>query len=310
MINVIRITLAVAIFPMTIYQKLNEIHELKAAKPTGNTVNIGKHSLHAVVRREGKPIVVFDSGLGSFSLEWDGILHELSSHATTVAYDRAGYGWSHRNKGQATSNEIVENLRILLKRLGLEPPYILVGHSFGGLNMRLYALLYPEEVTGLVLIDPTNEFRFLPQYINEERRRQHKQTLSQYKLGHLFSLLGAARLINRPVWSRAMPRNYIGLGYRAQSFEALYKEYLNITKSCQAVNDKRIEKDLPIVLLTAGQMGENWKEDQNKMKKLFAKSKHIVVEDSSHHIHHERPEIVIHAIKEMIRSTQEEDGGI
>lgn len=298
-LNLIRSALAGMFFPFSIYQKIKEVSDLKKLPQQGQLVNVGKHTLNAVVQGEGDDTVVFDSGLGSFSLEWNHIQQQLSHDAVTVAYDRAGYGWSHKNKGTATSFEIVEDLRKLLKELKLEPPYLLVGHSFGGLNMRLFAQLYPEEVSGLVMVDATNEYRFLPEYVGEERQFYHR-ALNQYRLGYLFSVIGMTRLIKRPVWNRYVPIQYQRLGYRIHAYEALFKEYKNIVSSCHMVKDQEINPDIPIIILTAGQMDRSWKMDQTKLKNLSMNCKQIVVEDSYHNIHAERPDVVIHAIKELL----------
>nr|WP_275259488.1 alpha/beta hydrolase [Paenibacillus pinistramenti] len=256
--------------------------------------------MHAVVQGEADQTVVFDSGLGSCSLDWSHIQSELSKHAATVAYDRAGYGWSYKNRGSATSKEIVEDLRDLLKQLNLEPSYILVGHSFGGLNMRLFAQLYPKEVSGLILVDSTNEYQFLPEYIDERWRREYTRYLKSYRLGYLFSIPGITRFINRPVWNRSLPLTFKPLGFRRNAYEALYKKYMSIIVSCRMVKDQGINKDIPITVLTAGKMNESWKEGQQKLTKLSPNTRQIIAQDSYHNIHFEHPEIVVKAVMEIL----------
>ena len=298
--KVLRRTVAFILFPLTIFQKFKELNELKRLQPKGVFSVTGKHRVHVNIQGAGKQTVVFDSGLGSFSLEWEYIQQALADYATTFSYDRAGYGWSGKNLGAGTSIEIVEDLRNSLNQLGVKPPYILVGHSFGGLNMRLYAQLYPNEVSSLLLIDSTNEYRFLPEYMDDERQRQFKRTLKEYKLGYILSVLGVTRLIKRPVWNKRLPSRYISLGYRTDAYEAIYKEYLSMKSSCYTVNNKTIDSSIPICILSAGKMNESWRSDQLKLKNISENCRHIVIEDSFHNIHLEKPNEVIKTIKELM----------
>lgn len=302
MIKIIRGTLAGVLFPFSIYQKLKEVSDSKKINHNGQLVKVGRHTLHADIQGTGNQTVVFDSGLGCFSLEWSYIQQQLSDVATTVSYDRAGYGWSKRNKGNATSNEIVNDLRELLKCLKLKPPYLLVGHSFGGINMRLYAQLYPNEVSGLILIDPTNEYRFSPEYIDEEKRLHYKHYLNEYRLGFLFSTLGITRLVKRPVYNKRLPIEFQSLGYRVHAYEAIYKEYRGIIQSCDAIKGETIDKEIPIVILSADKMNASWLSDQARLKELSINCRQIIVENSNHNIHFERPDIILDIIKGLIKS--------
>lgn len=300
MINIVRTSLAILLFPLTILQRIKENKEIKRINQIGRLYQVGSRKLHINVQGIGNRTVVFDSGLGSFSLDWKHIQNELSKDAVTVAYDRAGYGWSQRANHNSTSKDCVEDLRELLQQAGLKPPYLLVGHSYGGLNMRLYAQTYPDEVSGLLLIDPTSEFRFLPEYIDNERQHQYLNTLKQYKLGYILSVIGITRLIKRPVWNRYLPKEYIALGFRNTAYEAIYKEYINIESSCRQAANRSIDARIPVMILSAGKMNEAWKNDQVELSKLLLNCKHIYINDSFHNIHLERPDTVVNSIRELM----------
>ena len=122
--------------------------------PTGMMVDVGSHSLHAVVAGQGAPPVVFDGGIGARSDEYRQLQERIAAVTTTVVYDRAGYGASEVGPLPRDSRTEVEELRRLLAALELRGPYVLVGHSLGGLNVEVYASLHPEEVAGLVMLDP------------------------------------------------------------------------------------------------------------------------------------------------------------
>ncbi len=106
---------------------------------------------------EGEVTVIFESGLGNGMNSWDPVIDPISSFATTFVYDRPGYGRSRSVSVRSrTGLDSVERLRTLLARSNLEPPYVLVGHSMGGLYMQLFARLHPDEVVGVVLVDSTS----------------------------------------------------------------------------------------------------------------------------------------------------------
>jgi pimeloyl-ACP methyl ester carboxylesterase len=122
--------------------------------PADRTIDIGSHSLHAVVVGGGSPVVVFDGGIGARCEEYRKLQDRIAATTAVVTYDRAGYGSSEVGPLPRDSRSEVEELRTLLTRLKISPPYILVGHSLGGLNVQVYARLHPEEVAGMVLLDP------------------------------------------------------------------------------------------------------------------------------------------------------------
>lgn len=102
----------------------------------------------------GDTTVVFESGLGNDWTSWQLVANEVAKQARVFAYSRPGYGDSEASDAPRDAAQIVEDLRALLARHGYAPPYVLVGHSFGGTYMELFAKKYPEEVAGLVLVDP------------------------------------------------------------------------------------------------------------------------------------------------------------
>lgn len=124
----------------------------------GLCVDVGGYHLYAQVFGKLAPTVIFDSGSGDDSTVWSAVAPEVSKFSRVVIYDRAGLGKSDQQPGIGlnTSQVVVDALRRLLKKEHIKPPYILVGHSAGGLNMQLFAQKYPEEIAGMVLIDSSS----------------------------------------------------------------------------------------------------------------------------------------------------------
>lgn len=121
----------------------------------GRWVTIGRgHSLYILEKGSGGPTVLFEAGIAATNLNWFHIQETVSRFTGTVSYDRSGLGWSSPCRTVRTPGNIAVELRDMLQCARIKPPYILVGHSFGGLVMHRYALLYPEHVAGVVLLDP------------------------------------------------------------------------------------------------------------------------------------------------------------
>ncbi|MCG8636466.1 MAG: alpha/beta hydrolase [Desulfobacterales bacterium] len=139
-----------------IYQNTATCLDIRRFPPSGQFVDMDGYTLHFKKSGKGRFTVVFDSGMGASHLAWEKVIPEIGKVAGVFAYDRAGLGWSEKSPLPRTSERIVEELHRLLKLSHTPGPYILVGHSFGGLNMQLYAATYPGEVAGLVLIDSSH----------------------------------------------------------------------------------------------------------------------------------------------------------
>jgi pimeloyl-ACP methyl ester carboxylesterase len=124
--------------------------------PPGELVDVSGHSLHLNCVGEGSPTVILESGSGANSTAWANIQPEAADTTRVCAYDRAGTGWSEPGPGPGDPQQIAGELHTLLGNAGIDGPYILVGHSFGGLYVRMYAYQYPNEVEGMVLVDSSH----------------------------------------------------------------------------------------------------------------------------------------------------------
>lgn len=120
-------------------------------------VQVDGHTLRMLVAGSGSPTVVFENGYAAPLETWGRVQPEVNRFARTVAYDRAGFGWSEPGPLPRDGRRVAGELHAALERASVPPPYILVGHSFGALFVRVFAGMYPEEVAGLVLVDPTHE---------------------------------------------------------------------------------------------------------------------------------------------------------
>ncbi len=141
-----------------VYEQIGEWRDRRDFPQIGRSVDIGGRSLNLYCSGTGSPTVVFDSGSGLPGYSWILVQPEVAKHTRACWYDRAGYGWSDPATGTRTSADIAEGLHKLLHTAGVQPPYVLVGHSFGGFNVRVFANRNRDEVAGMVLVDSADEF--------------------------------------------------------------------------------------------------------------------------------------------------------
>jgi len=128
-----------------------------ASQMRGELIDVGGHLLHLFCQGDGLPVVVLDAGLGGASSDWWKVQPALAKTNRTCIYERAGYGESDSGPLPRTSARIAAELRTLLLRAAVPPPYLLVGHSFGGFNVRMFASLFPDASAGIVLVDSPHE---------------------------------------------------------------------------------------------------------------------------------------------------------
>src|SRR5215210_8856488 len=136
-----------------IYQAIATELAERAYPPPGEMVGVGGYRLHINCVGQGSPTVLLDSGMGMFSAQWVRVQREVSGTTRVCAYDRAGMGWSEMGPDPRDAKQVSSELHALLGGAGIEGPYVLVGHSFGGLYMQTYAARYPDEVAGVTLVD-------------------------------------------------------------------------------------------------------------------------------------------------------------
>src|SRR6266581_4367311 len=153
------ILLVLAVVAGVVYQGITSAVDASMYPPPGRLVDVSGYRLHIHCTGSGGPgpAIILDAGNGGSSLDWSLVQPGVATFTRVCSYDRAGYGWSESGPTPRSSGRIVRELHTLLVNTGVPGPYVLVGHSFGGLNMRLYAYTYPQEVAGLVLVDSSHE---------------------------------------------------------------------------------------------------------------------------------------------------------
>jgi pimeloyl-ACP methyl ester carboxylesterase len=177
------------------YETVASTLDRRAFPAPGALVDVGGHQLHLSCTGQGSPTVILETGLGSSSSAWALVQPAVASSARTCAYDRAGSGWSQPGPEPRDARRISTELHTLLQNAGIAGPYVLVGHSNGGLYSRMYASMYPTEVGGVVLVEatPSDLLARLPA-VRADLVNVHQQATTAEWLARF----GLARLILAP----------------------------------------------------------------------------------------------------------------
>jgi Predicted hydrolases or acyltransferases (alpha/beta hydrolase superfamily) len=284
--------------------------------PPGQLVDIGGYRLHLHCVGQGRPAIIMDAGANDFSVQWVTVQAEVSKSSRACSYDRAGFGWSDASPYPRTSDTMIGELHTLLENAKVEGPYVLVGHSFGGMNMRLFAHRFPKEVMGMVLVDPAHEALTLRvpalQRLTQQAAGQFRTLSTLSSLG--FIALSPERIPDRGLSGTALAR-YRAILATTHYFDAAIAETESIEKSYAQMRQENITSlgNIPLVVISRGlsdplpgaseienrQFDQAWKEFQAELAALSPKGTQIIAAKSQHYIQLTQPQLVIDAIRNV-----------
>ena len=230
-----------------------------------------------------RPTVVFEAGMNETSATWSSVVPAVSTFARACVYDRAGLGKSHPAGAARTSEQMVSDLEALLKRAGIPPPYLMVGHSFGGLNARLFAVRNPEAVVGMVLIDSVHEdetdewLKIIPSQIRREIEAGGAMML---RGGEDIDLKESERQVRSAKLSTSKPLIVLARGrasYTPDNYPPKLREFAPQGEALRV----RMQKDLS-ARSTNGKL--------------------IFAEKSGHFIHVDEPRLVVSGLREIVEN--------
>jgi pimeloyl-ACP methyl ester carboxylesterase len=314
-----------------IYERATLSLDVRRNPPLGKLVDVGGHRLHLYVRGDQGPTVVMDHGLGSLGLTWELVAPAVAKFARVVVYDRAGYGWSDPGPLPRTSDRAAEELHTLLHKAEIPGPYILVGHSLGGLNMRLFASRFPDEVVGMVLVDAMHEdemtARFPPEHIKGQRLLP--------KMVRILRVMGQIGLLRLLVKCNMLPglsslakhfpsataKLLSMLAIRPNALVATYREAMAMEADCALARGGGTLGDKPLVVLAHGLPGpvapgtspevaqrieHLLREVASDMTRLSANGRLVIAANSGHEIQVYQPDVVIEAISQVVAEVRYE----
>lgn len=258
----------------------------------GKRYDVGGYSIHMLCKGQGEPTVLIDAGLGDDSSDWFDIQNKSSADTRTCVFDRPGYGWSDAGPQPRNSLIISNEISKLIQKANIPGPYVLVGHSFGGYNMRVFAAQHPQQIAGMVLVDASHESQYEKLNIKLPRHFDRK--------GNILILPKATDTISDKAQA-----------LRERAFHAARAEISSLYQSTLQVKRYHDLPRVPLIVISRGlsewkgrddaELREKiWGELQQDLWKLSPISQHIFANDSGHDIHLAQPELIVGAIADVV----------
>ena len=310
-----------------LYQSIGSWYDRRRFLRLGRLVDIGKRRQLFMMERGDAvgPSVIFESGIGATSQNWAKIQDSVSQFAHTVSYDRLGLGWSTPAVSERIPSKVVEELRAMLQAADIAPPYLLVGHSFGGLVVRYFAARYPDEVVGAVLVDAMRTDEWPP--VDESQRRLLDRGTQLTQWGVLVAYSGLARLTTTSFFRRS--GRFTNLFTRATGghnvlervtselnkmppavwpivaahwsspafFRGMTAHIRGVPGTVMEMLDALPIVSMPVLLLTPGHAKAI---SDGHLRKIGPDAEQLIAEKSGHWVHLDEPDLVINEIRNMV----------
>lgn len=299
------------IFSGAIYQFASE--QLDRSNAPGQFIHVGENTYHLFCEGVDEPTLLFESGRWGWYADWMPLWKILPSSQRKCTYDRLGLGWTSKNPSPTNSKNVADELNRLLNEAGVEGKLIIVGHSLGGLYARKFFELFPERVSGLVLLDSTHEEA-------PTRLTYPPEDLTEIRLCRAIAWTGALRLFD--VMSMLVPKNashaqrheILSVANRTHFCAGLIEAAEGIELEIKNSGPPRALGNLPLVVVRRGKTvddyakleGENrhlfeinepvWHELQEELAGLSSQSRLLIAHRSGHYIQSDEPESVVEAI--------------
>lgn len=312
------------------YQVQKTKADLATFPPPGRMVAVNSVNLHLLCMGSGSPTLVLETGLGENSLSWQPVQSKLAQNRRVCSYDRPGLGWSDLIYAPIPIDDVAKNLHTLLSNAGISPPYVLVGHSRGGIYVRAFYRLFPTETGGIVLVDSAHEQGPMHQYPYAARDywKQAVQIAIAEPLSRvgLIRLMGIADATRRP---SPLPAQVLAaktaVQNRTDTARAAVNEIAVMRQSLDASTPPPTSLgSLPLLVLTAGNLvdesvvereaeesGKNIETEkalakirlteQADLAGLSSNARHIVVNNSGHFIMQDRAEEFVNSVDEFVK---------
>jgi pimeloyl-ACP methyl ester carboxylesterase len=322
------VALAVTFAAGLIYQAAGTRRDRRKFPPPGKLVDAGGFRLHMHVEGSGHPSVVLESGIAATSVSWDLVQPAVAQFARVCSYDRAGLGWSDAGPVRSL-RQMVSELRQALPAAGMRPPYVLVGHSFGGLVVRAYTAWHPEEVCGLVLLDPVLPEEWIDMPEKQRRMLGYGVTLS--RRGAWLARIGVVRLSLHLLMSgthsipKLVARISSGRGSgvaqrlvgevsklppeiwpvvqahwcQPKSFRGM-AAHLEALPGAAAEVAAMADPEIPLAILSAADASDAQKREWDRLASRAKPGFHASVPQAGHWVQLDRPQYVIDAIRKVV----------
>jgi pimeloyl-ACP methyl ester carboxylesterase len=329
------IAIVVLLAAGVVYQALSSARDATRSPAPGKFVSVYRRRIHINVQGSGTPTVVLEAGISASSLSWSALQPQIAGFARVVSYDRAGLGWSDRARVPCTPSPLADELHEMLHAAAIAPPYVVVGHSYGGLIVRAFAAKYPEEVVGIVLVDSLHEGEWLQPTRTQRRILQGGVLFS--RIGALLAAFGVVRLcldllsrgaggagkgvlslfgptatkvVTRIVGEVAkLPREVLpsirSHWSRPKSFWTMSRYIGALPQSSAQMRELPPLPKIQLAVLSADSEDPHRRAEQQQLAQLCAEAEHMFVPECGHWIHLDRPTTVADAVRRMVERFQQ-----
>lgn len=287
----------------------------------GQLVDVGGYQMHIYCTGQGSPTVMLEAGSGDSSLIWAKVQPKIAEFTRVCSYDRAGLGWSDPSPYPRTANTMVEELHTLMLTAKIDGPYVFVGHSLGGMLVRMYAHKYPDDISGMVLVDSLHEARMIR---NPDLADAIQEAAGQFRIFAFLNSTGITALAPQAIPNTGLPadanKRYQALMASTDALATWLAELEMGEANCAEALALQINSfgNLPLIVISAGhgdrlasfsdaenqQLWENMQIEQTELAGLSSQGKQIIAEKSGHHVQLDQPELVIDAIRQVIEVIQ------
>ncbi|HWW14688.1 MAG TPA: alpha/beta hydrolase [Candidatus Dormibacteraeota bacterium] len=291
-----------------LYQSLSEGRDRRAHPMPGQLIDVGGYRMHINCMGQGTPTVILDSGLGDSYLSWSKVQSQIAQFTRVCSYDRAGLGYSDSSPRSRTSKDFAEELHTLLHKASVPSPYVLVGHSLGGFDVRLYASLYRNEVAGMVLVDsshPEQQKRLPAALTDLDTRTVREQESLEFTIP-----FGIPRLLGfcgDDAEVRAAECNFHSVREGVAELKA-------VSESAQQTAAAGTLGDLPLIVLSSDPdkpqpdlpadlvkpTNDAWEKMQEELPHLSTRGTQVIAKNSGHYIQLDRPDLVVEAVRQVV----------
>jgi pimeloyl-ACP methyl ester carboxylesterase len=286
------------------YERRARSQEAALLRPPGQLIDVGGYRLHLYCAGSGGPTIILEHGHRATYLDWFRVQPQIAEFTRVCSFDRAGYGWSDDSPRRRVPSVMAEELHSLLIAGGEKPPYVLVAHSFGGLNALMFAHKYPNEVAGLVLVDSAQ-----PETLRQISGRE-KLWLRTMEITMPFGV---------PRWRHwcgegppEVANQKIALTCRSRFFQTIRREDAAFPRSVDEMKAITSLGDLPLVVIARDPaLGKNAAAEarnyqlQRKTTELSKNSRFMVAEGSAHDVPLARPDVIVSAVRGMLRPREQ-----
>ena len=298
------ILVALILMAAAAYEHVSAWRDARVLRQIGRSVDIGGRTLNVHCVGAGRPTVIFVSGRIAPGYVWTPTQRGVSTFTRACWYDRADIGWSDSGPDPAWGDQAAQDLHRLVRNAGLEPPLVLVGHSFGGYVIRLYHHAFPGEVSGLVFVDTALEdagrIRGMP--------HRERPPIPRWLIGGLSTVFGRLGMMRLLATDPGPPLQ----AWSAAEWDILsrLRRQRNLALADAQVGPERATADLvraaggledmPLVVLTQGRGPGGWSELQRQLAQRSRRGRQVLVPDGGHGIPMEAPGAIVDAVREVV----------